>query len=147
MLRDRVGDDMREAMKARDSVRVSTLRMLMTAIRNSEVERGHDLDDDEVFEVAAREAKRRRESIEAFEAGARADLVAKESAELAVLEGYLPKGLTEDEIAALVGEAIAEVGATSPKQMGEVMKLLMPKVRGRADGGVVSGMVRAKLGG
>jgi hypothetical protein len=147
MLRDRVGDDMREAMKARDSVRVSTLRMLMTAIRNSEVERGHDLDDDEVLEVAAREAKRRRESIEAFEAGARDDLVAKESAELAVLEGYLPKGLTQDEIAALVGEAIAEVGATSPKQMGEVMKVLMPKIRGRADGGVVSGMVRAKLGG
>lgn len=137
---------MRAAMKARDQVRVSTLRMLMTAVRNAEVERGHALDDDEVIEVAAREAKRRRESIEAFRAGNRDDLVTKESAELAVLEEYLPKGLTEQELAALVDETISEVGATTPKQMGEVMKALMPKIRGRADGAAVSQMVRGKLG-
>ncbi len=146
MLRDRIPDELKTAMKARDQVRVSTLRMLMTAMKNVQVERQHELDDDEVIEVAGREAKRRRESIEAFRSANRDDLVAQEAAELAVLESYLPAALSESEVAALVDEAIAETGATTPRQMGEVMKALMPKIRGRADGAVVSGLVKSRLG-
>lgn len=146
MLRDKIAEEMREAMKAREQARVSTLRMLMTAVKNAEVDRGHPLDDDEVIDIASKEAKRRKESIEAFKQGGRDDLVAKETAELGVLEAYLPQALSEAELASLVDEAIAETGAESPKQMGEVMKALMPKVRGRADGGAVSALVKAKLG-
>ena len=99
-----------------------------------------------MLEVVAREAKRRRESMEAFEKGGRAELVEKEGAELAVLEAYLPEQLGEDELGALVDEAIAETGASSPKEMGAVMKVVMGKVKGRADGAAVSAMVRARLG-
>lgn len=147
MLRDSIADDMRAAMKARDQVRVSTLRMLMTGVKNAEVERGHQLSDDEVVEVVAREAKRRRESIEAFEKGGRQDLVDQERAELAVLQSYLPERLSDDELARLVDEAIAEAGASAPKEMGAVMKVLMPKVKGRADGAAVSALVKSRLGG
>ncbi|TMK84559.1 MAG: GatB/YqeY domain-containing protein [Actinobacteria bacterium] len=146
VLRDRISDEMRAAMKAREQTRVSTLRMLMAAMKNTQVEKGHELSDDEVLEVVAREAKRRRESMEAFEKGGRAELVEKEGAELAVLEAYLPEQLGEDELGALVDEAIAETGASSPKEMGAVMKVVMGKVKGRADGAAVSAMVRARLG-
>ena len=146
MLRDRVAEEMRTAMKAREQARVAALRMLMTAVKNAEVEKLHELSDDEVLDVIAREAKRRRESIEAFEKGGRTDLVEKETAELRVLESYLPEKLSDDELAAIVDQAVAETGATSPKQMGEVMKALMPKIRGRADGAQVSALVKAKLG-
>jgi len=147
-LKTRVADDMRAAMKERDQVRVSTLRLLMTAIKNAEVlgDKVRELSEEEVLDVIGREAKRRREAVEAYGAADRADLADKESAELKVLQSYLPEGLSDAEIAALVDEAIAETGATSPKQMGEVMKALMPKVRGRADGGAVSAAVKAKLG-
>jgi uncharacterized protein YqeY len=146
MLRDQIADDMRASMKAREQTRVSTLRMLMAAMKNTQVEKGHELDDEEVVEVIAREAKRRRESMDAFSKGGRAELVDKERSELAVLEAYLPERLSDDELAGLVDEAIAESGATSPKEMGQVMKALMPKVKGRADGAAVSAMVRARLG-
>jgi uncharacterized protein YqeY len=146
MLRDRVADEMRAAMKAREQTRVSTLRMLMAAMKNTQVEKGHELDDEEVVEVIAREAKRRRESMDAFAKGGRDELVEKERAELEVLESYLPERLSEEELAALVGQAIAETGASSPKDMGQVMKALMPKIKGRADGAAVSGAVRARLG-
>jgi uncharacterized protein YqeY len=147
MLRDTIATDMRDAMKAREGVRVATLRLLMTAVKNAEVERLRELDDDDVLEVIAREAKRRRESIDAFAAGGRTDLVEKETAELGVLESYLPAKLSDDELGAIVDDAIAETGASTPKQMGEVMKALMPKVRGRADGAQVSALVKARLGG
>jgi len=137
---------MRAAMKAREATRVSTLRMLMAAMKNTQVEKGHELDDDEVIEVISREAKRRRESMEAFEKGGRAELVEKEGAELAVLETYLPEKLSDDELSRLVDDAIAETGASSPKEMGQVMKAVMPKVKGRADGAAVSAAVRARLG-
>ncbi|HLW17057.1 MAG TPA: GatB/YqeY domain-containing protein [Actinomycetota bacterium] len=146
VLRDTIADEMRAAMKAREQTRVSTLRMLMAAMKNTQVEKGHELSDDEVVEVVSREAKRRRESMEAFEKGGRAELVEKEKAELAVLEAYLPQQLGEDELAALVDEAISETGASSPKEMGAVMKVVMGKVKGRADGAAVSAMVRARLG-
>ena len=147
VLREKIADDMRGAMKAREAVRVAALRMLMAAIKNAEVEKRHELSDDEVLDVVTREAKRRRESIEAFEKGGREDLVAKETAELTVLDSYLPERLSDEELAALVDAAIAETGADSPKQMGEVMKALMPKLRGRADGGQVSALVKSRLGG
>lgn len=146
MLRDTIAEDLTAAMKARDQVRVATLRMLIAAVKNAKVERMHELEDDEVIDVAAREAKRRKESIEAFRAGGREDLVAKEEAELAVLQAYLPEQLTGDALAVLVDEAIAETGASTPKEMGAVMKALMPKVRGRADGAELSAMVKARLG-
>ena len=146
MLRDQIGDEMRASMKARDPVRTSTLRLLMTAMKNAQVERGHELEDDEVVEVIGREAKRRRESIDAYTAANRQDLADKEAAELAILESYLPAQLGSDELAALVDEAIAEVGATDAKAMGQVMKAVMPKVKGRADGGAVSAMVKQRLG-
>ena len=119
----------------------------MAAMKNTQVEKGHELDDDEVVEVIAREAKRRRESMDAFEKGGRHELVQKEGAELAVLETYLPEKLGDDELAKLVDEAIVETSASSPKEMGQVMKALMPKVKGRADGAAVSAAVRARLGG
>lgn len=147
MLREKIAEEMRAAMKAREQARVAALRMLMTAVKNTEVEKLHELSDDEVLDVIAREAKRRRESIDAFEKAGRSDLVEKETAELHVLEAYLPDKLSDAELAALVEQAVAETGASSPKQMGEVMKALMPKVRGRADGAQVSALVKAKLGG
>lgn len=146
MLRDELGTHLKEAMKARDQVRVGTLRMLIAAVKNTQVEKMHELDDDEVVDVASREAKRRRESIEAFRGAGREDLATKEEAELAVLQAYLPDQLSGDALAALVDEAIAETGATGPKEMGAVMKALMPKIRGRADGGEVSSLVKQKLG-
>ena len=146
VLRDRISDEMRAAMKAREQTRVSTLRMLMAAMKNTQVEKGHELSDDEVLEVVAREAKRRRESMEAFEKGGRAELVEKEGAELAVLAAYLPEQLGDDQLAKLVDDAIAETGASTPKEMGAVMKVVMGKVKGRADGASVSAMVRARLG-
>lgn len=133
-------------MKARDAERVGTLRMVMASMKNTQVEKGHELSDEEVLEVLAREAKRRRESIEAYEGAGRTDLADKEKAELVVLQTYLPEQLSEEQLTAFVDEAIAETGADSPQQMGLVMKALMPKVKGRADGSVLSALVRARLG-
>lgn len=146
MLRDKIAEDMRAAMKAREQTTLETLRMVITSMKNLQVERGHELSDDEVMEVLGREAKRRRESIEAFTAGARAELADREAAQLKVLEAYLPEKLSDDELASLVEEAIAETGASSAKEMGLVMKALMPKVKGRADGTAVSAAVKARLG-
>lgn len=145
MLRDQIAEELKDAMKARDQVRVGTLRMLITAIKNTQVERMHELDDEEVIEVAGKEAKRRRESIEAFTSAGRQELADKEAAELRILEAYLPEALSEQDLARLVQEAIAESGATSAREMGNVMKALMPKIKGRADGGAVSALVKAAL--
>ncbi len=146
-LREQVQRDLTEAMKARDAVRVGALRMLLTAIVNREKELRRELTDDEVREVAAREVKRRNESIEAFERGARPDLVAKETAERAILQAYAPEQLGEAELDRIVAEAIAEVGAAGPGDLGKVMGRVMPKVRGRADGALVQRKVRERLGG
>lgn len=146
-LREQVQRDLTEAMKARDAVRVGALRMLLTSIVNREKELRRELTDDEVREVAAREVKRRTESIEAFERGARADLVAKETAEREILRVYAPEQLPEAELDRLIEEAVAEVGATGPGDLGKVMGRVMPKVRGRADGALVQRRVRERLGG
>lgn len=146
-LRDQVRRDLTAAMKARDAVRVGALRMLLTAIVNREKELRHPLTDEEVREVAAREVKRRTESIEAFERGNRPDLVAKETAEREILQAYAPEQLSEAELEAIIEEAIAEVGAAGPGDLGKVMGKVMARARGRADGSLVQGKVRARLGG
>jgi uncharacterized protein len=146
-LKARVHDEMIAAMKAHDTVRVGTLRMLSAAITNREKDVLHELSDEEVREVAARQVKRRNESIEAFEKGGRADLVAKETAEREILKAYAPEQLTEAEVDALIEEAIAATGATSSQDMGKVMGRVMAGAKGKADGAAVRERVRARLGG
>jgi uncharacterized protein YqeY len=146
-LNDQVGADITAAMKARDSSRLSALRMLKAAIMNKGVEKGRDLEDAEVLQVIASLVKQRRDSIEQFAKAGRTDLVEKETGELAVLQAYLPPSASPEEIDAAVAEAIAETGATSPKDMGKVMKAVMPKLAGKnADGKAVNEAVRRTLG-
>ena len=146
-LNDQVSADIAAAMKARDASRLSALRMLKAAVMNKSVEKGRDLDDAEVLQVVASLVKQRRDSIEQFEKAGRADLVAKESSELAVLQSYLPPSATPQEINAAVAEAVAETGATSAKDLGRVMKAVMPKLAGKnADGKAVNEAVRRTLG-
>jgi len=147
-MNDQVGADITAAMKARDASRLSALRMLKAAVMNKSVEKGRDLDDAEVLQVIASLVKQRRDSIEQFGKAGRTDLVDKETAELNVLQAYLPAGATPEEINAAVAEAIAETGASSPKDMGKVMKAVMPKLAGKnADGKAVNEAVRRSLGG
>jgi len=146
-LKAQVHDEMIAALKAGDKVRLGALRMLAAGITNREKEVLHDLSDDEVREVAAREVKKRAESIEAFERGGRADLVEKETAEREVLKVYAPEQLSDAEVDALIDEAVAATGATSPQEMGKVMGLVMGKAKGKVDGAAVQTKVRARLGG
>ena len=146
-MNDQVGADIAAAMKARDASRWSALRMLKAAVMNKSVEKGRDLDDAEVLQVVASLVKQRRDSIEQFTNAGRTDLVEKETAELKVLQAYLPAAATAEEINAAVAEAIAETGASSPKDMGKVMKAVMPKLAGKnADGKAVNEAVRRTLG-
>ena len=128
-------------MRGGDGLRRDVLRMVSSAAYNVEKKQGHPLTDDEYLAVLSREVKTRRESVEAFRAGGREDLVAKEEAEIAILGEYLPQALTEDEIAALVREGLAATGATSARDLGKVMGWLAPRTRGRADGKRVSELV------
>jgi len=146
-LNDKVGADITAAMKSRDAMRLSALRMLKAAVMNKGVEKGRDLDDAEILQVVASLVKQRRDSIEQFSKAGRTDLVDKETSELAVLQAYLPPSATPEEIDAAVAAAIAEAGATSQKDMGKVMKAVMPKLAGKnADGKAVNEAVRRKLG-
>lgn len=145
-LRDRVHREMQEAMKAKDRMKVDTLRLLHTAAVNREKEVGHELADEELQAIAATEVKRRKESAEAFEKGGRAELAEKERAEQAILEAYLPDQLGEDEVLALMDEAVAATGAQGPGDVGKVMGFVMGKARGRVDGGEVNRLVRERLG-
>jgi uncharacterized protein len=145
---DEISARIGQAMKAHDAVTLSTLRMLKTALTNKEVERGRALDDGESMAVVASVIKQRRDSIEQFKNAGRTDLVDKETAELKVLEGFLPPALDPAEIERLVAEAVAECGATSAKDMGKVMKAAMAKLAGSGvDGKVVNDLVRKKLAG
>ena len=141
MLRDRIADEMRAAMKAREQTRVSTLRMLMAAMKNTQVEKGHELDDEEVVEVIRKGIKRRRESIEMYTKGNRKDLADKETSEAAALEKYLPAQVSDEELRAAVRAAIAG-GAT---QIGAVMGKVLPQFKGRADGGTINAIAREEL--
>jgi hypothetical protein len=133
-------------MKSRDRVRLGALRMLAAAITNQEKDVLHELSDDEVRELAAREVKRRTESIEAFEAGGRTDLVEKERAEREILQAYAPEPLDDAAVDALIDEAIATTGAASVKEMGKVMGVVMGTAKGRVDGALVQRKVRERLG-
>lgn len=144
-LKTRLQTEMRDALRSGDKVRLGALRMLSAGITNREKELRHELSDDEVRDVAAREVKRRSESIEAFAKGGRQDLVDKETAERDVLAAYAPERLSEAEVDALVEEAIAETGATSMREMGKVMGAVMARGKGRVEGNVVQAKVRQRL--
>ncbi|QIK74662.1 GatB/YqeY domain-containing protein [Nocardioides piscis] len=149
-LKDRLRADLTAAIKSRDEITSSTLRMVLTAITNAEVagKEQRELSDDDIIGVLSSEAKRRREAATAFADGGRAEMAAKEAAEGEVIAGYLPAPLDESEIAELVTAAIAQTGAAGEgmRAMGKVMGVLTPQVRGRADGGAVSAEVRRQLG-
>jgi len=147
-LEHRLHEDLTSAIRARDQVASATLRMALTAVTNEAVSgsAARELTDADVVTVLRREAKKRRESATAYDDAHRPELAARERAELAVLEGYLPAQLDDDELAALVAAAVAETGADSPTQMGVVMKVLTARVAGRADGGRVAAAVRSALG-
>lgn len=144
-LKDRLTEEMKLAMKARDEVKLSVIRLVRSAVKNREIEKRQELDDQGVGEVIASLAKQRRESIRMFGEAGRADLVAKEEGELEVLLSFLPEQLSREEVAGLVARAIAECGAQGAKDMGLVMKSVMPQVAGRADGKMVNEVVRELL--
>ena len=144
-LRDRIQSDVATAMRSGDALRRDVLRMAQSAAYNLEKRERRTLGEDDYAAVLAREVKTRRESVEAFRKGGREDLATKEEAEIAILSEYLPQQLTDDEIQALVDEAVAATGATSARDMGKVMGWLSPKTRGRADGKRVSELVARAL--
>jgi len=147
-LKEKLQADLTEAIRGRDEVKSGTIRMLLSAITNEEVagKAAKVLTDAEIITVLSRETKKRREAVEAFTAAKRDDLANKEKAEAVVIAQYLPEQLGEAEIKKMITEAIAETNAAGPAGMGLVMKVLQPKIAGKADGGVVSGLVKAALG-
>ncbi len=146
-LRERLDEDLKSAMRAKDSLRMNTIRGLKSAIKYREIELMKPLDDTGILGVVGSEIKRRRDSVEQYRAGNRADLADKEEAEIRILQDYLPQQLTQAELEAKVDEVIGRVGAKGPKDMGAVMKALLPEVQGRADGKVVSELVKQRLAG
>ena len=144
-LQDRLRDDLKLALKSKDECKLSVVRVLLAECKNEEKARMHLLDDGEVIEVIGREAKRRKESIEAFRAGGRADLVANEEAALKIITAYLPEQMSRDEVVTVVREVVEATGAAGPKDKGRVMSQLMPKVKGRADGKMVNEIVTELL--
>jgi len=144
-LKEQLTQDMKSAMKQKDRVQLATIRLLRSAIKNREIELREELNDEEVIKVISTSVKQHKESIEQFKKGGREELVKKEQAELKILESYLPQQMSEAEINALVQEAIEAVNATSMKDMGKVMKYIMPKTQGRADGKMINQLVKAQL--
>lgn len=148
-LAQQISEDMKTAMREKNSLALNTIRMLRSSIKNAAIEKGGadaELDETEIVVVIRREVKKRQDAIEQYNAGGRPELAAQEEAEIAVLQSYLPEPLGESELAAIIDEAIAEVGATSRKEMGAVMKRVQERVEGRADGKTLSQAVMAKLG-
>lgn len=144
-LQERLTAEMKEAMKSRDALRLSTIRMLLSLVKNRAIELKRELSDPEITEAIVTLCKQRRESIRLFKEAGRQELVDKEEAELALLLAFLPQQLTREELESLVDKVIAETSATSGKDMGKVMKALQPLVSGRADGKLVSEVVKEKL--
>ena len=138
---------LKDAMRANDAVRKTTLRIALTAIKEAEIQKMGELDDPAVLTILQKEVKAKQESLAEAEKAGRQDLAENAKAEMKVLEEYPPKGLSEQELEAIVHAAITEVGASTPADMGKVMKAVLPKVQGRADGGQVSQLVRSKLQG
>ena len=143
---ERIQNDQKSALKAGEKDRLSALRLLSSELKNRRIELGRDLTDEDAIEVLMKALKQRRESEEQFGKGGRPELAAREAAEAEVIRGYLPAQLSDEELNAMVDAAIAEAGATSMKDMGAVMGRLMPKLKGRAEGAVVSARVKGRLG-
>jgi uncharacterized protein YqeY len=146
-LKERLDQDLKSAMREKAQLRLDTIRMLKSAIKYREIELMKPLDDTGIQGVIGSEVKRRRDAVEQYRTGNRPELAEKEEAEIAILQGYLPQQLTEDELRAKVDEAVKKVGAQGPKDMGAVMKALLPEVQGRAEGKAVSDLVKARLSG
>ena len=146
-MKDRITEDMKSAMRAKEAARLSTIRLLLAAMKQREVDERITLTDADVLSIIDKMIKQRKDSIAQFEAGGRADLVAAEKAEVDVLSAYLPQQLTDSEVGALIDAAIAKTGAVGVAGMGKVMAELKPQISGRADMGKVSGMVKARLTG
>jgi uncharacterized protein YqeY len=146
-LKDQLDAELKTAMREKDQVKLSTVRMLKSAVKYREIELMKPLDDAGVQAVIASEIKRRRDSVEQYRGGGREDLAGKEEAEIAVLQGWLPAQLSPEELAKVVDAVIARVGAQGPKDMGKVMKELLPEVQGKAEGKAVSELVKQKLSG
>jgi hypothetical protein len=144
-LKQQLSDAMKSAMKAKDSLRLTTVRMVLAAVKNREIEQRGELADEEVVGVLSSLVKQRKESVQLYREGGRAELAEKEEAELAILQEFLPAPLAVEEIAALIERAVAETGAAGPRDMGKVMKIISAETRGRADGKLVSDMVRERL--
>jgi uncharacterized protein len=142
---EQLTDDMKASMKAGNSARTGVVRLLRSSMKYEEIKLGHPLDEAEALKVLQREAKQRRDSIDAYKAAGRQDLVSQEEAELALISHYLPEALSESEVSAIVDEVIAETGATDMKQMGAVIGGVMKRVGAKAEGGLVSKLVREKL--
>ena len=149
MTKQQLKDELKQAMLARDTEKTSTLRMIVSALGYYEIEKGgagYEATEDDIQEVLQKQAKQRRDSIEQFKAGGRKELVEKEQKELELIEAYLPAQMSEEEVKKLVDEAVATTGAANASDMGKVMGALMPKVKGKADGSLVSRLVKEKLG-
>lgn len=144
-LKQQLTDAMKTAMKAKDNLRLTTVRSVLAAIKNREIDQRSELGDEDIIGVLSSLVKQRKESVQLYRDGDRIELAEKEEAELAILQEFLPSPLTQDEIAALIEQAVTESGASEPKDMGKVMKIVSAQVRGRADGKLVSDMVKARL--
>jgi uncharacterized protein YqeY len=145
-LKDRILQDVKDAMRARDKPRLATIRLITAAIKQREIDERIELDDEQVLVVLDKMVKQRRESIAQFEKAGRDDLIAQEASELELIQEYLPEQLGEDEINSLIEAAMEQTGASSIKDMGKVMGQLKPKLQGRADMGAVSALIKARLG-
>ena len=144
-LKDQIQQDMKDAMRAKDKARLATIRLILAAIKQREVDERIELDDAQVIAVLDKMSKQRRESISQFEQAGRDDLIAQENAELEIIQPYLPEALGEDELNALIEAAMQATGASTIKDMGKVMGQLKPKIQGRADMGAVSALIKSRL--
>ena len=145
-LKEKIEEDLKNALRAKESLKVSCLRLIKAAIKNKEIDLRGTLEDPQVLSILSTLSKQRKESIEQFKKGGRQDLVRQEETELALIEGYLPQALTEGELLDIIASAIAETKAQGSKDVGKVMKAVMPKITGRADGKLVNALVLKKLG-
>jgi uncharacterized protein YqeY len=146
-LKEQLTEDLKDAMRQGDALRRTTIRFVLSAIHNDEIAKQTDLDEAGVIQVLTKQAQQRRDSIESFKDADRPDLIDKEQSELDIIAAYLPEQMSEDEVKALVQQALTDSGATGPQDMGKVMKELMPKTRGKADGKMVSSLVNEALRG
>jgi len=142
---EKISEELKVALKDKDEIKVSTLRFLISKINNSKIDKGRDLTDEEVISEVEKDAKRHKESIEAFEKGGRDELASKEKKELEILSSYLPEQMTREEVEKIISDVINELGAVSLVDMGKVMSVVMGKIKGKTDGALVSEVVKEKL--